>query len=53
MIVDDAAYQPRTWLNSENKDEWGTARTQNLPEDRAMGRSVGPADPGLWVAPPV
>jgi catechol 2,3-dioxygenase-like lactoylglutathione lyase family enzyme len=53
MIVDDGAYKPRTWLNSENKDEWGTARTQNLPEDRAMGRSAGPVDPGLWVAPPV
>ncbi len=54
MIVDDSAYQPRTWLNSENKDEWGTSRSQNVPEDRtAVGRSPGPADPGLWVAPPV
>jgi catechol 2,3-dioxygenase-like lactoylglutathione lyase family enzyme len=54
MIVDDSVYQPRTWLDSENKDEWGTARTQNVPEDRAMlARPAGPPDPGLWIAPPV
>src|SRR5690348_16543472 len=53
MIVDDETYQPRTWLNSENKDEWGTSFTRNLPEDQSMARSSGAVDPGLWVAPPV
>jgi catechol 2,3-dioxygenase-like lactoylglutathione lyase family enzyme len=53
MIVDDEAYQPRTWLNSENKDEWGTSFSRNLPEDTTLARSNGPVDPGLWIAPPV
>jgi catechol 2,3-dioxygenase-like lactoylglutathione lyase family enzyme len=52
MIIDDAAYVPPVWGRETPGDVWGTARSQNMPEDPTIGRQAD-ADRGLWVAPPV
>ena len=52
MVMDDATYQPPVWGSGTPGDVWGTARSQNLPEDPTVSRHTEP-DKGLWVAPPV
>ncbi len=51
MIIDDAAYNPPVWGPGTRNDVWGTAHSQNMPEDPTVGSSE--RDRGLWVAPPV
>jgi catechol 2,3-dioxygenase-like lactoylglutathione lyase family enzyme len=54
QVLDGGCYVTRQWAPGENpNDIWGTARSQNLPEAVPAGTSPGPADPGLWTAPPI
>jgi catechol 2,3-dioxygenase-like lactoylglutathione lyase family enzyme len=52
MIIDDAEYSPPVWGPGTPNDVWGTARSQNMPEDPAIARHTE-RDRGLWIAPPV
>ena len=54
QVLDGGCYVTRRWVPGENPgDIWGTAIAKNLPEAVPMGTRPGPADPGLWVAPPL
>ena len=52
MIIDDAAYTPPVWGPETPGDVWGTAHSQNMPEDPTVARHTE-RDKGLWVVPPV
>jgi catechol 2,3-dioxygenase-like lactoylglutathione lyase family enzyme len=54
QILDAGCWKAPLWRQGEAPgDVWGTARSQNLPEEIPPGNRPGPLDPGLWIAPPI